>query len=229
MTEKIIFENIRYCYGDVCAINKASFTIKKNNITALVGPNGGGKSTIVKLLVGLLKPGHGQIQKWDNAKVGYVPQVISFDNSFPATVRDLVLMGTLTNKLLPFVFYTKENKKKAAEAIKKLSLEGLEDREINQLSLGQLKRALIARALASNADILILDEPDESLDIKTTRSLYEIIKKLKTDKTIIIVSHRIAEVLDFADDAIYASGSVKYYQNPKELKAIMVKDGIFNI
>ncbi|MBN2851122.1 MAG: metal ABC transporter ATP-binding protein [Clostridia bacterium] len=229
MTEKITFENIRFCYGEVCAINNANFDIKKNGITAFVGPNGGGKSTLVKLLVGLLKPSLGKIKLWENAVIGYVPQVVPFDTSFPATVRELVLMGTQSNKIAPFKYYSKKDKQTADEAIQELSLQGLEQREISQLSLGQLKRTLIARALASKADILVLDEPDESLDINTTRDLYEIISRLKKDKTIIIVSHRIADVLEFADSALYIRGTAKLYDNPKELKEILLKDGIFGL
>ncbi len=229
MIKKIQFNNIRFCYGDVCAITKASFSIYKNSITAFVGPNGGGKSTLVKLLVDLIKPCCGQIEIEDNTVIGYVPQLITFDTSFPATVFDLVLMGTLKRKILPFKKYTKENKEKATEAIRKLSLSQLEHREINQLSLGQLKRALIARALASDADVLILDEPDESLDIDTTRDLYKIIETLKENKTIIIVSHRIEDILNIADNALYVSGNVKYYEKPKQLKEILLKDGIFNL
>lgn len=229
MTEKITFDNIRFCYGDVCAIHKANFEIKKNGITALVGPNGGGKSTLVKLLVGLLKPALGKMSLWDEAIIGYVPQVVPFDTAFPATVRELVLMGTQSNKIRPFKYYSKKDRQVADNAIRELSLQGLEQREIGQLSLGQLKRTLIARALASEADILVLDEPDESLDINTTRDLYQIISKLKTNKTIIVVSHRIADILDYADNALYVRGTVKQYDNPRELKEILLKDGIFGL
>lgn len=229
MTDNISYKDVRYCYGDVCAVHEATFEFPKNAITALIGPNGGGKSTLVKLLVGLLKPGHGHIEKFEGATIGYVPQITTFDSSFPATIFDLVLMGTKDNKITPFKRYSKQDKEKACEAIKRLSLNGLEDRSINQLSLGQLKRGLIARAIASGSNILVLDEPDESLDIEASKNLYEILKTLKEDTTIIIVSHHVTEILDVADYALYVMEHVKFYNEPKELQGILLKDGIFTL
>lgn len=214
----IEFNNIRFCYGEVCAVNSVSFNVHKNGLTALVGPNGGGKSTLLKLLTGLLSPDEGNITIKDNAAVGYVPQDFGFDESFPITVEKLVLSGTLLSSIRPFSRYSKQQKQKAGSAIERVGLKGFEARGINQLSAGQLKRAVIARALAADADIIVLDEPDASLDVDAARELYNILCSLKQDKTIIVASHSIDEVLDIADSAIYVNKTATEYIHPMMLK-----------
>lgn len=214
----IEFSDIRFCYGEVCAVNSVSFSVQKKGLTALVGPNGGGKSTLLKLLTGLLYPNEGTITVKDNAAVGYVPQDFGFDESFPITVEKLVLSGTLLSSIRPFSKYSSQQKEKASSAIEKVGLKGFENRGINQLSAGQLKRAVIARALAADADIIVLDEPDASLDVDAARKLYNILCILKQDKTILVASHRIDEVLDIADSAIYVNKSAAEYTHPIMLK-----------
>jgi len=194
-------------------------------MTAFVGPNGGGKSTLMKLLVGLLTPGHGRIAIWENAKMGYVPQTVAFDKAFPLTVFELVLMGTLTGRLIPFYRYTPVQRGKAREALERLSLNGLEGRGLRQLSTGQLKRVLIARALASDADIWVLDEPDESLDRESSRALYRLLEDFKGEKTILIVSHKTDTILDIADAGVYVNRRAEYYDRPESLKHLLAEKG----
>lgn len=212
------FDDVRYCYGDVCAINNVSFSIKEKTLTALIGPNGGGKSTIIKLLAGLLKPGKGSIVPKESAAIGYVAQNSSFDVTFPITVRDVVLTGTLNHKVKVFGKYSSEQRKRATDAIKRVGLGGFEDRSINQLSGGQLKRVVIARALSSNAEIIVLDEPDSSLDSKATKEMYEFLNELKAEKTIIIASHHIQNLFSIADSVIYINNEVQEYSSPEVLE-----------
>ena len=219
----IEFKDIRYCYEEVCAVEHISFDVPKNTFTALVGPNGGGKSTLLKLLTGLLKPDKGSIVVKDSALVGYVPQENGFDRTFPMTVFELVLSGTLSRRIRPFTRYSKQQREKAGDALLRTGLSGFEKRGIDQLSAGQLKRAVIARALASDADIIVLDEPDSSLDIGAAKELYSILKKLKQDKTIIAASHHVEDVLELADKAIYVNKTVTQYEEPEELKRILKK------
>ncbi|MCK5129489.1 MAG: ABC transporter ATP-binding protein [Clostridiales bacterium] len=214
----IIFDDVRYCYGEVCAIQNVSFSIKEKTLTVLIGPNGGGKSTIIKLITGLLKPGKGNIVPEESAAIGYVAQNPWFDVTFPMTVNDMVLTGTLNHKVKLYNKYTQPQKQKALDAIELVGLNGFENREISQLSGGQLKRAVIARALSSNAEIIVLDEPDSSLDAKSTQELYEFLNQLKKDKTIIIASHHIHNLFDIADSVIYINNEAQEYASPIELE-----------
>ena len=219
----VTFNNIRYCYGDVCAVHKVNFSAAKGALTVLVGPNGGGKSTLIKLLTGLIKPDVGTIEIEDNAAIGYVAQKFDFDDTFPITVKEVVLTGTLEKKIRPFFKYSKMQKQKAAEAIQKVGLAGFENRGINQLSGGQIKRVIIARALASDADIIVLDEPDSNLDTEALDELYTLLNDLKKQKTIIMVSHNINYVLDIADSAVYVNKDAEHFKNPKQLKENLKK------
>ncbi len=140
----ITFNGIRYCYGEVCAVHGVNFFVHEKNIAALVGPNGGGKSTILKIAAGLLKPDAGDIGFAGSNNVGYVAQDHGIDISFPITVREIVLSGTLYKSIKPFAKYDAEQKEKASQAMAKVGLAGFEDRGVNQLSGGQLKRAMIS-------------------------------------------------------------------------------------
>ena len=224
-TTDIIFKNVRFCYGEVCAINSVNFSLLEKKMTVLVGPNGGGKSTLIKLLAGLLRPEEGSIVYRKGIEVGYVPQDFQFDTSFPLTVGELVLQGTLAKKIKPFSRYTLKQKEKATEAIKRVGLSGFEKRSIRQLSGGQLKRAVIARAFASDANLIALDEPDASLDIEAAKELYSILHQLKSEKTIVIASHNLEAILDIADSAIYVNKTASKYSSPHDLKDAL-KGGI---
>ncbi|MGI5849351.1 MAG: metal ABC transporter ATP-binding protein [Christensenellales bacterium] len=218
MDNYITFDNVRFCYGEVCAIKSVVFALQEKTLTALVGPNGGGKTTLIKLIAGLIKPDNGNIIRRDGMTVGYVPQIYRFDLSFPVTVKELVLMGTLCQKPRPFFRYGSLQNSAATDALKRVGLSGYALRGISQLSGGQLRRAVIARALASDADVIVLDEPDAGLDINAARELYAVLGALKSDKTVIVSSHDINAVLSIADNAIYVSRTAHVFSSPEKLK-----------
>ena len=213
----IAFNRVRYCYGEVCAIQHATFELKKNSLTALIGPNGGGKSTIIKLLAGVIKHEEGEITIPSGTHIGYVPQTAGFDLTFPITVSEVVLSGTLDSRISPFRTYSKTQKEKAEKSILQVGLDGKQNRGINQLSGGQLERAMIARALASDAGIIVLDEPDSSLDVDAAAELYELLETLKKEKTILVASHRLEKIISIADSALYVDGLVTQHQDMSEL------------
>ena len=219
------FKDVRYCYGDVCAVHNASFSINEGSLTAFIGPNGGGKSTLIKLLSVFFKPDHGSISITSDSAIGYVAQGFGFDDSFPITVKEIVLTGTLQKKIIPFHKYSKLQHQKAEDAIEKAGLKGFENRGVNQLSGGQQKRVVIARALASDAQILVLDEPDSNLDAAAIKELYFLLKELKETKTIILASHNIDFILDIADTAVYVNKNTQSFENPVELKE-KLKEGM---
>ena len=201
------------------------FSLPAKQLTVLVGPNGGGKSTLIKLMAGLMKPDDGTIAVRSGVDIGYVPQSNSFDAFFPLTVRDLVLQGTLPNAIMPFQRYSPSQQEKAALAIQRVGLEGLESRGLSQLSGGQLKRAVIGRLLASDTSMIVLDEPDASLDIAAAKDLYAMLSRLKAEKTIVLASHNLDVALELADQAIYVNKTVTVYPSARTLKETL-KGGI---
>lgn len=216
METAIRLENIRYCFGNVCALNGVNFSVAKNSLTVLVGPNGGGKSTLIRLICGLLEPDDGSIKGAGIA--AYVPQNLSFDVSFPVKVKEFVLMGMISRRISPFFRFGGNHRLIAKETMRQAGILDVAERSISQLSGGQRGRALIARALVSDADIIALDEPDANLDIDAARSLYAMLKTLKNEKTIIMASHRLGDVVDIADKLLYVNNTVNEYTDPNEYK-----------
>lgn len=217
-TTSIEFHNVRFCYGEVCAVKDVNFSLPQHQLIVFVGPNGGGKSTLIKLLTGLLKPQEGTVSYRKDIEIGYVPQNFTFDTSFPLTVEEMVLQGTLAKRIHPFARYTPRQRERAADAVRRVGLGGYEQRGIGQLSGGQLQRVVIARTLASSADVVALDEPDACLDVDAAKELYEILHSLKNEKTVLLASHNIGAALDIADRALYVNKTVREYVSPHALK-----------
>lgn len=224
-TADIRLDNVRYCYGEVCAVRGVSFSLPRNSLTVLVGPNGGGKSTLIKMITGLMKPDAGHITFRKGLETGYVPQNFAFDTSFPLTVEDLVLQGTLPKEIRPFSRYSPAQRDKARLAIAQAGLTGFERRGISQLSGGQLKRAVIARVFASDAELIALDEPDAGLDVDASKELLEILNRMKLSKTVVLASHNLSHIFGIADQALYVNQTVQAFTSPAELSE-KLKGGI---
>ena len=211
---EIRVENVSFKYKSEKVIENAHFHIEKGSFTCFVGPNGGGKSTLAKLILGLLKPTEGFITIFGETpvkargSVGYVPQYSNFDLDFPINVMDVVLMGRLTKGRL---FYNKTDKEAAYKALKSVDLSGFETRHFSELSGGQRQRVLIARAIISNPKVLILDEPTSNIDTKTENRLYELLFKLNETKTIILISHDLTFVSDNVKRVICVNKEVKIH------------------
>ncbi|MDR1421175.1 MAG: ABC transporter ATP-binding protein [Treponema sp.] len=178
------FEGVSFSYGETKVLENASFHIHEGEFVALVGPNGSGKTTVLKLLLGLKTPGAGKIELF-GARAGYVPQQPPGDEIFPISVRNVVRMG----RLLPSRLYSKEDRSAAEEALRQAEISDLADRPYGALSGGQRRRVLVARALAARPDILILDEPTANMDAESGERLFDILGKLKGTTTILIVTH----------------------------------------
>ena len=186
-------EQVSFSYGEIPILTDVSFTVRRLDAIALVGPNGGGKSTLLKLILGLLTPASGTIRvlgttpRQARPKVGYMPQHLQYDPSFPVSVMDVVLMGRAGS--MGLWRYSTEDRRVARETMTELAIDDLADRPFNRLSGGQRQRILIARALVCQPEILLLDEPTANVDPAAHLQFFEILKELTRRVTVLTVSH----------------------------------------
>jgi zinc transport system ATP-binding protein len=192
----IEIKNVSFAYEKQDVLKQISLTYDKKDFLAVIGPNGGGKSTLMKLILGLLTPKSGRIDIKEGIRLSYVPQNTQAGKNFPMKVLDAVLMGRLFEK--KFGFFTKNAKAKAYGALRAVGMEDFAGQNISKLSGGQRQRVFIARALCSEADILLLDEPTASLDKLSQQQTYDLLKKLNKDVGIIIISHDTTVLLGYA-------------------------------
>ncbi|PIE52543.1 ABC transporter [Candidatus Fermentibacteria bacterium] len=195
MTGNVItLENVTAGYSvERPALRDVTLSIPRNDFVAVIGPNGGGKTTLLKVILGLIKPFSGRVSV-DSGGVppGYVPQVLP-QRRFPATVTDVVLMGRMGSKGL-FRRFSDSDRKTVQEKLDLLNVGHLAEERIDRLSGGQKQRVLIARALAGEPEMLLLDEPVASVDQDTQESFYNILSELNKRMTILLVTHDVGAV-----------------------------------
>ena len=207
---QIVIKNLSFSYQNDLILDNISLEYNNNEILSIIGPNGGGKSTLLKLVLGLLKAHSGTINAPKN--LGYVPQFIPLNANFPLSVLEVVLMARLNGKI--FNFYTKEDYKIAASALEAVQMSEFSARKIQELSGGERQRVYIARAIATQAKILILDEPTASLDPKAAAQIYELLKTLNERKIgIFMVSHDAQMALNIADKIAFVNKSLYLHEN----------------
>ena len=206
----LIIKDLKFSYGESVVFENLNLNYDKKDFLAIVGPNGGGKSTLLRLILGLLKPNFGEIKIFDEnpnknlKKIGYVPQQIAVSKSFPITVLEVVLSGLIDKKL--FGFYTKNDKKIALEKLELVGMHKFANSKISELSGGQRQRVYIARALCGESKILLLDEPTASIDTVGQMQIFNLLKELNLAGIgIIMVSHDINLALSYASKAAYVA------------------------
>jgi len=215
-------QNLSIGYGKHTILEDVNFNVQEGDYVGIVGPNGSGKSTLVKGILGLLEPQVGSIvinsnKKAKRSNVGYLPQTaISTDQLFPAKVKEIVEMGLLVNKSFPKRL-SKEDKLRVNDILMELGIEDLIDQKIGSLSGGQQQRVLLARALVSSPDLLILDEPTSALDPKIRDEFYHLIERLNKEKkvTILLVSHDIGSIGQYTSKMLYLDRRLVYYGDYK--------------
>lgn len=235
MTERPALElrDLSYSYDGTPAVENANLTVRCGEFVTVVGPNGGGKTTLLRLVLGLLRPDSGRVRVFgcspeeSKPRMGYVPQHSETDRSFPASVLDVVLMGRLGKTRL-FGTYTRADADVAMAALADVEVAELSRRPFSRLSGGQRQRTLIARALASQPDILLLDEPTANLDIAMEQELYEILLRLKKRLTLLLVSHDLAFVSGFTDTVACVNRTVAVHTTsevtPELINALYGRD-----
>ena len=185
----ITFSDLTLGYNSHPAVHHLSGTVRKGSLTAIVGANGSGKSTLMKGIVGVLKPMAGKIAVDPTNSIAYLPQQSELDRSFPARVVDLVSLGLWPKRGL-LGRHRPEDREAVSRALVAVGLEGFEKRPIDTLSGGQLQRALFARVLVQDADLILLDEPFNAIDMKTLSDLIALIKRWHQEsRTILVVAH----------------------------------------
>lgn len=210
----ITIKDLNVSYQDKPALWHINLDIRKNGRTAIVGPNGAGKSTMIKTMMKLIRPVSGRIEidgrtdKGVLKNIAYVPQKGEVNWDFPATVLDVVLMGRYVHK-----GWIKRPRKKdreiALEALKTMKMEAFCDRQISELSGGQRQRAFLARAIAQDADIYVMDEPLQGIDITTENLIMDVIRKLQTEgKTFIVVHHQLNTVKEYFDHVVIMNKTI---------------------
>jgi len=190
----IEFSKVNFSYNGALVLEEVNLLVHQGAFLSLVGPNGGGKTTILKIILGLLRPDSGIVRVFGNsplkarARIGYMPQHASLDPLFPVTVMDVVLMGRLGQNR-NFGFYSRKDRIAAEEALKRVELHDTRSRSFSELSGGQAQRVLLARALVTGPELLILDEPMAHVDIAVETEVHELLKELNRDMTIVLVTH----------------------------------------
>lgn len=221
----IAIEHVSFSYGEEKVLHDIHLEIFSGSFVGVVGPNGGGKSTLLKLILGLLPLQKGMIKifntpreyfrQWD--KIGYVSQKANaFNRGFPATVYEIVRSG-LVGKSGLFRFFPKDTKEKVLNALKAVDMEAYAQRNISELSGGQQQRVFIARALVTNPQILILDEPTVGVDREQVESFMKLLKKLNRQQgiTVILVSHDWQSIKDSLTHVLHLNRTIRYYGDPK--------------
>lgn len=227
-TPAVSMQDVSFSYGGPPVLSGVTLEIGQRALACVIGPNGGGKTTVLKLLLGLLRPQSGRIQvlgaspEQARKRVGYMPQRTELDPQFPVCVRDVVLMGRL-GRGWGIGPYTRSDKIVAEAALDEVGLADLRYRAFSQLSGGQRQRVLIARALACEPDVLMLDEPTANLDPTVQDALYALLQRLNERLTVIVVSHDVGFVSVFFRTVVCVNRTVHTHA-ASELTADRVAD-----
>ncbi|WP_430403958.1 metal ABC transporter ATP-binding protein [Fluviicola sp.] len=208
MRKAIEISGLTVLYRDTLALDDISLSISSGKITGIIGPNGSGKSSLLKGILGIIPIKKGEVTFFGESlekyrsKIAYVPQRESIDWDFPITVEEVVAMGRIIPKKW-WARTTLTDKEIVKETLKKVQLSEFSDRQIGQLSGGQQQRVFLARALAQEAELIVMDEPFVGIDMASQNSILSIVQKLRdSGKTVVIVHHDLSVVAQYFDDVI---------------------------
>jgi zinc transport system ATP-binding protein len=212
----IEIKDLSFAYEKQIVLENINLTVEEKDFLAIIGPNGGGKSTLLKLILGINTSKKGSIHvlnkppKKSLRQIGYVPQNTNVNTDFPIKVIEVVMMGHVDGKR-PLFGYGKDEVRCAMGALEQVGMVNFAQTKIGSLSGGQRQRVMIARALCAHPQILILDEPTSSIDITGQREIYELLKQLNEHITVIVVSHDISVILEYANKAAHVNKNLSYH------------------
>ncbi len=214
-------QNVSFSYGNVQVIHNVNLDIKEKDFLGIIGPNGGGKTTLLKIILGLLKPTQGDVTVFGQSpvegrrEIGYIPQIMNFDRNFPISVRDVVLMGCMPRRGI-MKRCTSQCYNQSTEVLKSVDMLNYADHPMGQLSQGQQQRVFIARALAGNPKLLLMDEPTASVDPTIQSNFYSLLVKLNKDIPVVLVSHDIGVISAYVTKIACLNREL-YYHDAKEI------------
>lgn len=206
-------EDLCFSYGEAPVLSHVNFEVASGDFVGIIGPNGGGKTTLLKILMGFLQPQSGAVKIFGlppsriAGKVGYVPQRLPFDRQFPISVLEVVLTGRLS-RLPWYGLYSRADRDASEAALARVNLLSLKDAPYGSLSGGQAQRALIARAIVSEPSLLLLDEPTSSVDVKSQGEFYAILQSLRKEMTLLMVTHDLTAVIEHVQRILCVQGNV---------------------
>ncbi len=219
MTSTIVdITDLCFSYSGKEVLHGIDMVVEEGDFIAVVGPNGGGKTTLLKLVIGLLKPTRGTVRLTGRRagkqalEIGYVPQQIDHNLSFPATALDVVIMGKHLPRNRLSLGRAAEDREDGLAALEKMGIGGLAGRKISDLSGGQRQRVLIARALVTEPELLVLDEPTASIDSRGQTDFYQLLQELNKDLTILMVSHDLLAVSTYAKSVACVNKRLHYHK-----------------
>jgi zinc transport system ATP-binding protein len=215
MNRLIQLTDVSAGYDREIVLRDVNLSVYDHDFIGVIGPNGGGKTTLIKLILGLLKPLKGQIERLNEANgslIGYLPQQSLVDRKFPITVLDIVLSGLMSEKGA-FVRYSAGDRKKAMQLLDQMGIAGLAKRTSMELSGGQLQRVFISRALISSPRLLILDEPNTFVDNRFESDLYQLLTELNKSMAIMIVTHDVGTVSYFVKTIACVNTYLHYHHS----------------
>ena len=219
--EIVSLKNISVEYEGTAVLKGHNLSVYSDDFIGIIGPNGGGKTTLLKVILGLVKPASGEVSVFGTSPekarnhIGYVPQMMEVERDFPISVRDTVLMGRLCHKAL-FRGHNKKDYEAADRAIEVVEMSDMKNRKTGDLSGGERQRVMIARALASEPKLLLLDEPTASIDPKLKTDIYDLLNGLKNRMAIILVTHDIGVISSHVDKVACLNCQL-FYHDSKEI------------
>lgn len=220
MNKLIELKDISVVYGTKAVLKDVSLTLQEVDFLGIIGPNGGGKTTLLKVILGLLKPVGGQISFYRNGaavsalKIGYLPQINQLDRKFPIAVRDVVSSGLMAGKKKLWG-YTSGQQEQINNVIQQVGLTALIKRPIGELSGGELQRVLLARAMVAHPDVLVLDEPNTYVDKLFESRLYELLAEINKETAVILVSHDVGTILPLVKNVACVNETLHYHAGNK--------------
>lgn len=219
MKTLVKLENIYAGYEGKSILEGVDLEIKEKDFVGLIGPNGGGKTTLLKVILGLISPIKGEIHYYfskDNQDfrkfIGYLPQQSAIDKKFPISVREVVLSGLISGKSF-FKRYSRKDLLVADDLIGKTGLTNVRNKPVGELSGGQLQRVFLARALVSSPKLLLLDEPDTFVDNRFEQELYQRLKELNNEIAILLVSHDVGTISSYIKTIACVNGKLHYHSS----------------
>ena len=217
----IDIKNLSFSYQKQKVLDNIDLCVEEGDFLAIIGPNGGGKSTLLKLILGINHVKEGSIKIFEEKphknlqKIGYVPQNTNVNTDFPIKVIEVVLMGHIGTKR-PLFGYAEEEKRCALGALAQVGMEKFANEKIGSLSGGQRQRVMIARALCAHPKVLILDEPTASIDVEGQKQIYQLLKELNSYITIIVVSHDLSFIMQYATTVVHINKTLSFHGLSKD-------------